>query len=119
MTPYNLGLAACALLAVGVLVRFYMLPRPIPGIPYHKASAKRILGDMPDVSHEMRVDTWTEPFPAHQISWRDKGNLGLHSTIGDRLRHTDFSDVHASVRKAVGGNHRFPRVCGYSTESSE
>ncbi|MCJ1443964.1 MAG: hypothetical protein MMC23_004464 [Stictis urceolatum] len=49
MTPYNLGLAACALLAVGVLVRFYMLPRPIPGIPYHKASAKRILGDMPDL----------------------------------------------------------------------
>jgi len=27
-----------------------LLPKPIPGIPYNKRSAKRILGDIPDVS---------------------------------------------------------------------
>lgn len=30
------------------------LPKPFPGIPYHKASAKRILGDIPDLAKHRR-----------------------------------------------------------------
>ena len=54
MTPYTLSLAVCTLLFVAALVRYMMLPRPIPGIPHKKASARRILGDAPDVSHHQR-----------------------------------------------------------------
>ena len=54
MTPYTLSLAVCTLLSVAALVRYIMLPRPIPGIPHEKASARRILGDAPDVSHRQR-----------------------------------------------------------------
>lgn len=30
------------------------LPKPIPGIPYHKASARRVLGDIPDLARHRR-----------------------------------------------------------------
>lgn len=38
------------LVAVATAIYRAMLPKPIPGIPYRKASAKRILGDAIEVS---------------------------------------------------------------------
>ncbi|KAI1387795.1 cytochrome P450 [Hypoxylon trugodes] len=43
------GATACLVLALLYCVRRVLLPKPIPGIPYNKASAGRILGDVPDV----------------------------------------------------------------------
>lgn len=49
--PYQLAFLVTGGLAVSVLLLYrVLLPRPIPGIPYKEASAKRILGDGPDVS---------------------------------------------------------------------
>ncbi|KAF3349868.1 hypothetical protein VD0004_g6024 [Verticillium dahliae] len=49
--PGHVALAAKVLTAVVFLLLFrrFMLPRPIPGIPYNKHSANRILGDVPDI----------------------------------------------------------------------
>ncbi|CRK41158.1 hypothetical protein BN1723_015860 [Verticillium longisporum] len=49
--PGHVALAAKVLVAVVFLLLFrqFMLPRPIPGIPYNKHSANRILGDVPDI----------------------------------------------------------------------
>lgn len=44
-------IASVAILAAVVAVVYRaILPKPIPGIPYNKASVSRILGDAPDVS---------------------------------------------------------------------
>lgn len=43
------GFLALVVAAVGYLCYRAMLPRPLPGIPYKKASARRILGDAPDL----------------------------------------------------------------------
>ena len=45
----TLALYSAIILAVGYYLYRAALPKPIPGIPYNKASAKRILGDAPDV----------------------------------------------------------------------
>ncbi len=50
LSPSLLGAAACPILIIAALIYRALLPRPIPGIPYNKTSAKRILGDAPDVS---------------------------------------------------------------------
>jgi hypothetical protein len=42
--------SVCIFAAVVALAYRAILPKPIPGIPYNKASASRILGDAPDVS---------------------------------------------------------------------
>ncbi|KAF2719412.1 cytochrome P450 [Polychaeton citri CBS 116435] len=44
----TLGLAAGALLVVGYWLYRAMIPKPIPGIPYHKPSGSRMFGDVPD-----------------------------------------------------------------------
>ncbi|KAI9687173.1 MAG: hypothetical protein M1822_002584 [Bathelium mastoideum] len=49
MSNTTIGVAVCALLTLGLLGYCALLPKPIPGIPYNKASTKRILGDAPDV----------------------------------------------------------------------
>ena len=45
--PYAPGLIGVVSL-LWLLYR-YLLPRPIPGIPYNKEAARRILGDAPDI----------------------------------------------------------------------
>ena len=65
MSPYNLGLASFVLFAVVVLAYRALLPKPIPGIPYKKESAKRILGDATDVS--CHYDTRTELVEANEV----------------------------------------------------
>ena len=42
--------SVCIIAAVVALAYRAILPKPIPGIPYNKASASRILGDAPDVN---------------------------------------------------------------------
>lgn len=49
----SFGLVAC-LGALYVLYRS-LLPRPLPGIPYNQASARRLLGDAPDMLREVSV----------------------------------------------------------------
>lgn len=44
------GVGTFTLWGVLVVIRRLLLPKPIPGIPYRKISAQRILGDAPDVS---------------------------------------------------------------------
>jgi hypothetical protein len=41
------ALYSAVILAVGYYLYRAALPKPIPGIPYNEASAKRILGDAP------------------------------------------------------------------------
>lgn len=41
--------AAGAGLTVLYTIYWSLLPKPIPGIPYNKESAKRLLGDLPDI----------------------------------------------------------------------
>jgi len=48
------GLVASLLL----LLRWAVLPRPIPGIPYNKASARRIMGDIPDMKKGNGIRFW-------------------------------------------------------------
>ncbi|KAI2601733.1 cytochrome P450 [Hypoxylon sp. NC1633] len=52
LTP-TLSIATCLGIAVAVAliigIHYALLPKPISGIPYNKASARRILGDMPDI----------------------------------------------------------------------
>jgi hypothetical protein len=56
-------MTSVALALVGVSIFVYMayqwaLPKPIPGIPYNKASAQRLLGDIPDmVAHVNKTAT--------------------------------------------------------------
>jgi hypothetical protein len=54
---FILVLAACIFLAIAVCIHHALLPKPIPGIPYNKASANRILGDAPDVSQYYQCET--------------------------------------------------------------
>ncbi|ORY67353.1 cytochrome P450 [Pseudomassariella vexata] len=45
---------SAALLALGYLIYLRLHPRPLPGIPYHLASAQRISGDKPDILASFR-----------------------------------------------------------------
>lgn len=49
-TPTIVFVAVSLALAAFVLLYRALLPKPIPGIPHNKVSARRILGDAPDVS---------------------------------------------------------------------
>jgi cytochrome P450 len=41
----SIGVLTAALIGIGYLIRRALIPKPIPGIPYKKASAERLLGD--------------------------------------------------------------------------
>jgi hypothetical protein len=45
----TLALYSAVVLAVGYFLYRAALPKPIPGIPYNEAAAKRILGDAPEL----------------------------------------------------------------------
>lgn len=49
--PFSEQLVLLCSTVVFACILFYrrLLPSPIPGIPYNKESANRILGDLPDV----------------------------------------------------------------------
>lgn len=47
LTPSSLLLLGAAFSAVFYGLYLWLLPKPIPGIPYYKESARRILGDIP------------------------------------------------------------------------
>lgn len=47
LTPTSLLLIGAAVSALLHILYLQMLPKPLPGIPYHKDSARRILGDIP------------------------------------------------------------------------
>ena len=49
MSPIGLTISALVISVVGYCLRRVLLPEPIPGIPHSKASANRILGDVPDL----------------------------------------------------------------------
>ena len=57
MTGFAAGLAA----VFAYLLYRIALPRPIPGIPYNKISASRLLGDLPDALdwHRRRSELFT------------------------------------------------------------
>ena len=54
VSAYALGVAACVLITLATAVYRSLLPKPIPGVPYNKASARRILGDVPDVGNSCK-----------------------------------------------------------------
>lgn len=45
------------------ILYFLALPRPLPGIPYNKKAARRLLGDLPDVraATSRRAWIWNQP----------------------------------------------------------
>lgn len=45
----TLGIGGFVTTVIGYWLRRVLLPKPIPGIPHSKASANRILGDVPDL----------------------------------------------------------------------
>ena len=49
LTPSSLLILGVAVPGLLYLLYLWALPKPIPGIPYHKESAKRILGDIPRI----------------------------------------------------------------------
>jgi hypothetical protein len=56
--PWFLAGTAAAVAAALAIFRQIMLPRPIPGIPYNKHSARRILGDLPDIIRYSNRRAW-------------------------------------------------------------
>ncbi len=62
--PDHQPLSPVALTVVGSVVAFIMLlrwaalPRPFPGIPYNKASAGRVLGDIPEFKGSKGFRFW-------------------------------------------------------------
>ncbi|KAK4096396.1 cytochrome P450 monooxygenase [Parathielavia hyrcaniae] len=55
------GLWCISFLAIVVaasLVRWLLLPKPLPRIPYSQASARRIAGDIPELGHAKGVRAW-------------------------------------------------------------
>lgn len=53
ITPF--AVIALGVVAVFLLISYLLaFPHPIPGIPYDKASAKRLLGDLPDMFQHMK-----------------------------------------------------------------
>ena len=63
---------------VGCTLRWLALPKPYPGIPYHRQSAGRVLGDVPDLlrwkneNPERRFETW---------AWIREQNVKLNSPV--------------------------------------
>jgi hypothetical protein len=56
-SPTTYGVLGAVLVLLYALYRA-ALPKPIPGIPYHKASANRVLGDAPGmIKHRQKYST--------------------------------------------------------------
>lgn len=49
LTLSSIGILLVVLVTIGLLLWRLLLPRPLPGIPYHKPSANRFLGDAADL----------------------------------------------------------------------
>ena len=80
---YNFGLVAFVLFAAALYGYRAMLPKPIPGIPYKRESAQRILGDAPDVGRDLKfVENCSKltDVTATQMAVGDEGDLELHQT---------------------------------------
>ena len=60
---YLLGGASVVLF---LLIYHYAYPRPYPGIPYNKRSAKRVLGDLPDLFDRVKTSRDTAKFAFEQ-----------------------------------------------------
>lgn len=71
--------AALAVLLV-LLYALYQaaLPKPLEGIPYHKASANRILGDLPSL---VQFRAGTDPGSHSLVDWFSKHDSELKSPI--------------------------------------
>jgi len=77
LAPSTLGLANFLLFVIGICLYRAFLPKPIPGIPYNKASAGRLLGDAPDVSSKNSAFFITIDFSiASKMAIRYQGNMG-------------------------------------------
>jgi len=48
----------CTLLLLSLILRWLLLPKPIPGIPFNRQSANRITGDNPDLKKAGRMRSW-------------------------------------------------------------
>lgn len=100
-------------------LRLAALPRPIPGIPYNKHSARRILGDIPDIVRTKHLRDWTaqqcikldspmvqvfpRPFSAPWVivsDFREAQDILLR-----RSKEFDRSDVNHDIFGGVIPNH--------------
>ncbi|KAI8632916.1 cytochrome P450 [Xylariaceae sp. FL1651] len=64
----NLGVVTLSIVILGICLHRALLPKPIPGIPYKKASARRILGDVVDIA-KGQMET--------NEMWKYVGNLSV------------------------------------------
>ncbi|KAI1135339.1 cytochrome P450 [Hypoxylon sp. FL0543] len=62
--------AALAALLFRALVRRFLYPRPIPGVPYDKEAAKRITGDLPSIERTYKeVTEWVLPLGRRSLQY--------------------------------------------------
>lgn len=73
-----LAVALLVVVLLGYLLRLLILPKPYPGIPYHRRSANRVLSDIPHLldwkkgNPDREFDTW---------SWISEQNAELNSPV--------------------------------------
>ncbi|KAL5343283.1 cytochrome P450 [Aspergillus crustosus] len=125
----SLSPALIAVIATGVVALFIvynsLLPKPLPGIPYNKAAAKRLRGDIPDITaHASDFDNST--IINYVINTMETLNAPLVQiftsplakplvVLGDfpeaddifvrRGREFDRSDSFTAIFGHLGGNH--------------
>ena len=62
--PPSLALTSSVLFLGAFLLYRWLLPKPIPGIPYNAKATKSIFGDIPDLfehlKHSKQVTDWME-----------------------------------------------------------
>lgn len=112
---FGIALALLGLLLLAI--RRCLLPWPIPGIPYDKEAANRILGDIPSVRERFeeekgRMLTDTTGCP---MAERDCRDLELHSKEIPRAKIASVSIVYArSFWETLGRGNGFSRVSRYT-----
>jgi len=74
VSPYTIFLLVIGVALFSLLSYRWALPKPIPGIPYNSAAAKRLLGDVPEMMQSMQKTE--QIFP-----WLIEQNVKLNSPI--------------------------------------
>ena len=111
--PWHLYLTAGAVAVLALYgLHQFALPRPIPGIPYRKQSANRILGDLPDVSHMVKryTDSRILLITGLEMERRNAAGLFVFRQNSSGTRCASISNVHETVQQAMDIHHRLPRI---------
>nr|POE66093.1 cytochrome p450 1a5 [Quercus suber] len=105
--PFNISACVGVILVACVLIYRSLLPKPIPGIPYDKKSAARILGDAPDamkyqaetgeILAYLKLKCKELNSPIIQMFMRPGGKPWVIMTDGREVREFDRSRIFADM----------------------